>query len=381
MRKALGTTVAGFTLTRVFARSRCSTLYVGRHEATGLETLIRDVDLGFLRNESVRASLVRDLTTMKMAADSPYVLSLYDIIESPGHLFVICERPANGTLARCVTRWGPTPARKARNLLAQFVAVVDLLHTTFRICHGNLTAETILLDKNFNVRVYDFAMSRQIIKGGADFSQIRTSPNYIAPEVVKGKPFTNAIDIWAIGILCYYVIVGKLPFDELSPREILEKILVETPVFPSDADPQAVDMIRRMLDKEPEHRITLSELKAHPFFAGIDWQNVVASCEDEKSETLNRIDTEDDNLVLRAVAQKEIEIDQMKAAIEMESPPVAAPKRCEITEADCNKQMMILAGSAKVKKTLTMARRTGPFTDVSSDLSTESFSRPRSDFA
>ena len=387
MHKALGRVVAGFKLCSVFARFRCSTLYVGRHEGTGLEVLIRDVDLSFCRNECARARLVRDLTILKSAWNSQQIIRLFDVVESDGHLFVICERLHNGTLKKLITRIGLLSARKAKRLLAELVIILDVLHNDLRICHGNINVENILLDKNFNARIIDFGQSQQIIKQDAQFSGVCGTTEFVAPEVVKGNPYTKAVDIWSMGVLFYFVVVGRTPFEEISSQEILRKILEADPVFPSDTEETVVDLIRRMLDKEPEHRITLAEIQAHPFFEGTDWARMArrdVEVSDDRIQSFleaSGIDTSDE--IMRAVARKEVELEMARtdAVLEVEPQSLTISKRRETMSVDTNKQMKVLAFSLKVKKNIIMQRRAGAFTDVSSDVSAEPFGRAKSDFA
>jgi serine/threonine protein kinase len=97
------------------------------------------------------------------------------------------------------------------------------------------------------------------------------TPLYYSPEVVKGVSYDNKIDTWAIGILTYELIIGKIPFKIWSELE-LSRICDDEIEFPDwvEISPKAKDFIFKILQKDPSDRISISKLLVHPFLAGVN---------------------------------------------------------------------------------------------------------------
>lgn len=92
------------------------------------------------------------------------------------------------------------------------------------------------------------------------------SPHYASPEVVSGKNYHGGpSDIWSCGIILFALLTGHLPFDDDNIRRLLLKVQAGKFSMPPDLSPEAQDLISRMLCVDPEKRITMPEILAHPF--------------------------------------------------------------------------------------------------------------------
>jgi 5'-AMP-activated protein kinase catalytic alpha subunit len=93
------------------------------------------------------------------------------------------------------------------------------------------------------------------------------TPAYLAPEVIKGQRHTGSVDIWSAGILLYFLSFARLPFSDDSPTQLFQKIIYSDPVIPRETSPILADLIRKMLTKEPDKRITLDKIRNHAWFS------------------------------------------------------------------------------------------------------------------
>ena len=90
------------------------------------------------------------------------------------------------------------------------------------------------------------------------------SPAFLPPELCvarHGDVSGKAADIWSMGVSLYCLYYGRLPFERNGVLEMYEAIKTETPQFPADEDPQFVDLMNRLLEKDPEKRITMDQLR------------------------------------------------------------------------------------------------------------------------
>jgi 5'-AMP-activated protein kinase catalytic alpha subunit len=123
-----------------------------------------------------------------------------------------------------------------------------------------------LLDADSNIKLADFGLSNVAYDG--DF--LRTScgsPNYAAPEVISGNLYAGAeVDVWSCGVILYALLCGTLPFDDESIPNLFKKIKSGMYSLPSHLSQSARDLILRMLVVDPIKRITIPDIRAHPWF-------------------------------------------------------------------------------------------------------------------
>ncbi|KAJ6604991.1 kinase-like domain-containing protein [Mycena sp. CBHHK59/15] len=130
-----------------------------------------------------------------------------------------------------------------RRFFQQIMAGIEYSHR-LKIVHRDLKPENILLDE-------------YLICG---------SPNYAAPEVIKGLKYSGPeIDVWSSGIILYVLLCGKLPFEDEVIGSLFEKIAHVRYDPPTHLSPEAQDLIKRMLVADPTKRITVPQIMQHPF--------------------------------------------------------------------------------------------------------------------
>jgi len=104
--------------------------------------------------------------------------------------------------------------------------------------------------------------------------------DYVSPEVLQNDPVTYAADLWALGCVIYQMFTGRPPFKSGSEYLTFQKIVAaEYTPLPEEACPDARDLVEKLLRLEPEERLGagaggLEDLKAHPFFKGVDWDGL-----------------------------------------------------------------------------------------------------------
>jgi 5'-AMP-activated protein kinase, catalytic alpha subunit len=127
-------------------------------------------------------------------------------------------------------------------------------------------SQNLLLDSDNNIKIADFGLSNVIHDG--DF--LRTScgsPNYAAPEVISGNLYAGTeVDVWSCGVILYALLCGTLPFDDESIPNLFKKIKSGMYSLPSHLSQLSKELIVRMLVVDPMKRITVPEIRAHPWF-------------------------------------------------------------------------------------------------------------------
>lgn len=113
------------------------------------------------------------------------------------------------------------------------------------------------------------------------------------PEVVKKQHYTASVDIWSAGVLLYFITVGHLPFEGDTLTNVFEKIVYSDPFIPPSITPGLSDLLKKMLTKQPEDRITIDKIKKHEWFPTADFLRIKKLCGQINSQnSTNSIDNE-----------------------------------------------------------------------------------------
>jgi serine/threonine protein kinase len=156
---------------------------------------------------------------------------------------------------------------QARRYFTQLLTVLEYLHSEQKVAHRDLKCENVLLDRYNNIRLIDFGLSNQFTDLNPQLRTACGSPAYAAPEMIQGNTYTYTADIWSAGILLFALVAGYLPFDDDRASGVLQKVVHSEVGYPAFISPQLRDLLQKMICKDPEERITLDMIKAHPWFS------------------------------------------------------------------------------------------------------------------
>lgn len=134
---------------------------------------------------------------------------------------------AGGELFNYIVANGRMPEARARRFFQQLISGIEYSHK-LKIVHRDLKPENVLLDDDLNVKIADFGLSNEIKDG--DFLKTSCgSPNYAAPEVIRGGLYTGPeIDVWSAGVILYVMLCGRLPFEDDDVQTLFTKISRES---------------------------------------------------------------------------------------------------------------------------------------------------------
>ncbi|KAL2830220.1 hypothetical protein BDW59DRAFT_177989 [Aspergillus cavernicola] len=208
------------------------------------------------------SGIEREVVIMKLI-EHPNVISLFDVWENRGELYLVLEYIEGGELFDYVSNHGPLPEEEAVRLFRQIIAGLGYCHR-FNICHRDLKPENILLDGDNNVKLADFGMAA-LQPAGHWLNTSCGSPHYAAPEIIYGRKYRgDRADIWSCGIILYALLTGFLPFDGGDLQTTLQLVRKGDYMIPPNVSDEAADLIQRILQKKPDDRISIKEMWKHP---------------------------------------------------------------------------------------------------------------------
>lgn len=178
--------------------------------------------------------------------------------------YLVMEHVPGLRLGELIQEQGPLPVTDAASILLQLLAGLEEIHR-HGIVHGDVKSDNVLVERlrdgSPHVRLFDFGLARFLRERATIFDQVVSgTPEYLAPEVIRGAPPTMAADIYGCGVMLYELITGDTPFAGGSSTEILARQL-EAPIVPLSwrcpdlAIPESLDdVVHRALAKDPNAR-------------------------------------------------------------------------------------------------------------------------------
>ena len=161
---------------------------------------------------------------------------------------------------------------------------IEFLHSK-GIAHRDLKPENLLLDKQKHLKIVDFGLSNTY-KGNETLKTACGSPCYAAPEMIAGKRYSGIeVDIWSSGVTLYAMLCGFLPFEDPDTAILYKKILRGDFELPDFLSNRSIKFLQGILCTDPQKRLSLREIKKHPWFTQFDQKNNVL----EKKEHANRL--------------------------------------------------------------------------------------------
>ncbi|KAG7757632.1 hypothetical protein KL911_000608 [Ogataea haglerorum] len=234
----------------------------------------------------------REIAIMKKCSH-PHVVKLLEVLdaESSRKIYMVLEYLEKGEIQWQKedeeTGFKPEPLlslSEAKNVFRDVVSGLEYLHNQ-GIIHRDIKPSNLLVSKDYVVKISDFGVSfAASLEGNDEVELAKTAgtPAFLAPELCKTDgsfdKVTYKIDIWALGVTLYCLLFGCLPFNAESEFALFDTICNKPLTYPDtnkwkcsppipDYDlNQAKDLINKLLQKSPEHRIDISDIKAHPFF-------------------------------------------------------------------------------------------------------------------
>ena len=200
--------------------------------------------------------------------------------EDRTHFYMVMELCPHGSMDRLLKRRKRLTNVETRYYILQLIDAVKYLHHDL-VIHRDLKLGNLFLDAHMVVKVGDFGLSTRLDHADQRKRTNCGTPNYIAPEVLTGRhEHSFEVDVWAVGVLLYHMLVGQAPFQGKDVASTYERVLTGCFTFPDpdpDSDPNpdpnlgpicdhAKDLIRQILQTNPAHRPSLQAIRGHSFF-------------------------------------------------------------------------------------------------------------------
>jgi len=288
--KQKGISLDDFELLRVIGRgSYAKVLMVELKETRRIyamkvikkELISEDEDIDWIQTEK---------HVFEMASNYPFLVGLHSCFQTISRLIFVIEYVSGGDLMFHMQRQRKLPEEHARFYAAEIILALHHLHER-GIIYRDLKLDNVLIDNEGHIKLTDYGMCKEGLKQGEKTSTFCGTPNYIAPEMLRGEDYDYSVDFWALGVLMFEMLAGRSPFDVVGSTEnpdqntedyLFQVILEKTIRIPRSLSVRSASILKGFLNKNPLERLGcdsergFEEIISHQFFRAVDWEQLEA---------------------------------------------------------------------------------------------------------
>jgi serine/threonine protein kinase len=247
-----------YRIDAVAARSGMASIFRGTDLRTGKQVAIK-VPHPEMESDPVLFDRFKREQDIGKTLDHPGVMKVFTD-EDRSQLYMVMEWVDGRLLRKILDEQKKLAPDRAVKIAVGICNALEYIHG-HGVVHRDLKPENIMVDANDNVKLIDFGIAAQAGARRLTFaklSNVMGTPEYIAPEQVKGKRGDGRSDIYALGVMLYEMLTGKEPFQGPNPFAIMNDRLLNNPIPPREIDPsispQLQEIVYRALERDPKNR-------------------------------------------------------------------------------------------------------------------------------
>ncbi|KAJ0258790.1 CBL-interacting serine/threonine-protein kinase 22 [Hirschfeldia incana] len=226
--------------------------------------------------DGLTAHVKREISVMRRLRH-PHIVLLSEVLATKTKIYFVMELAKGGELFSRVSSNRFTEGL-SRKYFRQLISAVRYCHAR-GVYHRDLKPENLLLDENRDLKVSDFGLSamKEQIKSDGMLHTLCGTPAYVAPELLTKKGYDGSkADIWSCGVVLFLLNAGYLPFRDSNISGLYRRIRNAQYIMPEWTSPELRNLLRNLLEPNPDKRITVEEILNDPWFNhGVDPSEIV----------------------------------------------------------------------------------------------------------
>ncbi|OMJ67933.1 hypothetical protein SteCoe_34771 [Stentor coeruleus] len=260
-------------------------VHLATHIITNQQRAIKVVSKRSIKTTKLRFEFTNEISVLKML-DHPNIIKLHEFFEDDSNYYLVTDYLSGGELLDFMIKNKVLSEQVTAKYIKQALESVAYLHSK-NIIHRDIKLENLMLESNEPnalLKLIDFGTS--VIRSSfKDMKNRRGTISYLPPEAFENK-YNEKCDIWSIGVIMYILISGKMPFGGRNEEELIRcitrsSLYIKGPEW-AKISPTAIDLLKKLIEPNPDLRISAHEALNHPWFS----KNIIESNE---SSELNGI--------------------------------------------------------------------------------------------
>ena len=312
-------TIRDYESLAIIGRGAFGEVHVCREKKTGKIYAIKKIKKQVLIIKNQIRHVINEQIIMSKAS-TPWIVELKASFQEGDYLYLVMEYLPGGDLMNLLIEKDTLTEKEAKFYISELILAVESIHNLDCI-HRDIKPDNILIDKNGHIKLSDFGLAKisdklyekedekykNFLKNKSNDKNTKMTHNknfscvgtayYVAPEVLKKSGYDKDIDWWSVGIILYEMLVGYAPFCSKETTEVCYKVLnwknyLKIPKKIKLSE-EVKDLIFKMI-KNSDDRLGKNgaeEIKKHPFFKDVDWDNIRNSKAPFIPELKNEYDT------------------------------------------------------------------------------------------
>ena len=291
-------TIREYESLKIIGRGAFGEVHVCREIKTGKIYAVKKINKNVLlkKNQVIH---IRSEQQIMSKVKSPWIVDLKASFQEDDYLYLVMEFCQGGDFMNLLIKKDILTEKEAKFYLVELILAVESIHK-LNCIHRDIKPDNILIDKNGHIKLSDFGLA----KITENFTQSQISNNnynnkynnkrpthqknyscvgtayYVAPEVLKKTGYSKDIDWWSVGVIFFEMLVGYAPFCSEETKDVCYRVMnwKQYLKIPDDVviSKEAEDLIFKMINNSNERlgKNGVEEIKAHPFFKNVDWENI-----------------------------------------------------------------------------------------------------------
>uniref|UniRef100_A0A7N6A5Z7 Serine/threonine-protein kinase sgk-1 n=1 Tax=Anabas testudineus TaxID=64144 RepID=A0A7N6A5Z7_ANATE len=268
-----------FDYLKVIGRGSFGKVLLARHRKQGGYYAVKVLQKQMIVKRKEQKHVMVERSVLQKALLHPFLVGLHFSFQTPNTLFFVLDYVNGGELFYHLQREGSFPEHRSVFYAAEMAMALGYLHS-LEIVYRDLKPENILLDSEGHVKLTDFGLCKEGVAVGGIMHTFCGTPEYLAPEVLQGHPYSRAVDWWGLGAVLFEMLYGLPPFYSRSKAKMFENILYAPLKLHNKASLAARSLLGGLLERDVSKRLgssrDLVELQEHPLFCTINWDDLLA---------------------------------------------------------------------------------------------------------
>ena len=291
-------TIREYESLKIIGRGAFGEVHVCREIKTGKIYAVKKINKNVLlkKNQVIH---IRSEQQIMSKVKSPWIVDLKASFQEDDYLYLVMEFCQGGDFMNLLIKKDILTEKEAKFYLVELILAVESIHK-LNCIHRDIKPDNILIDKNGHIKLSDFGLAKisdnfvqsQMLNNNISNKYNKTRPThqknyscvgtayYVAPEVLKKTGYSEDIDWWSVGVIFFEMLVGYAPFCSEETKDVCYRVMnwKQFLKIPDDIvlSKEAEDLIFKMINNSNERlgKNGVEEIKAHPFFKNVDWENI-----------------------------------------------------------------------------------------------------------